>query len=55
MEFFHSFCGKYKLKKKTLFLSAYIYDKYLESLVASSSARELACIGQACLLIAMKW
>ena len=55
MEYFHSFCVKHKLKKKTLFMAAYVHDKYLELLGTSPSALEQACIGHACLLIAMKW
>jgi len=37
MEFFHMNCVKYKLKKKTLFMTAYLYDKYLDYLAVNPS------------------
>ena len=47
---------KYKLKKKTLFLSTYIFDKYLCQFPSNSIMdKEMLIIAQVCLLIAMKY
>jgi hypothetical protein len=39
VQYFIAICNKYKLKKKTLFLSTYYFDKYLdlESIVQISA------------------
>jgi hypothetical protein len=54
VEFFNVMCTKYKLKKRTLFLSSYYYDRYQE-IYGSSLASDHTNIAQACLLMAMKY
>ena len=57
MLFYQTMSRKFKLKKRTMFLSGYIYDKYNE-LSGSNfklSRNEQLNVIQACLLIAMKY
>ena len=56
IEFFIGISLKYQLKKKTLFLSTYLFDRYIFHLPNTSIlAKEMTIIAQVCLLIAMKY
>ena len=54
LEFFSNLCLKFHLRKKTLFLSAYLFDKYLGT-YGTTMLEEQVILAQACLFIAMKY
>ena len=54
MEYFNVMGLKYRLRKKTVYMSAYLYDKYMEKYGTSLGA-DYANIAQSCMLIAMKY
>ncbi len=47
-------CTRHKQKKKTLYLSAYYFDKFIE-IKGNLSTDKLIIAAEACLLMAMKY